>query len=85
MKFLILSVRHFNFKCLVINNFCTYLYDVCSTIAEYLKTPQRKEITNDLIAISADIIENLISVENYINTNLKKLYTDVSRHAVWLI
>ncbi len=60
------------------NNFCTYLYDVCSTIAEYLKTPQRKEITNDLIAISADIIENLISVENYINTNLKKLYTDIS-------
>lgn len=59
------------------NNFCTYLYNVCLTIAEYLKTPHRKEITNDLIAISTDIIDNLIYVENYINTNLKKISTNI--------
>lgn len=29
------------------NNFCTYLYNVCLTIAEYLKTPHGKEMCKE--------------------------------------
>lgn len=48
------------------NDFCFYIYNVCSIISDYLKNPQNNKITSDLIEISSDIINNLIEIENYI-------------------
>ena len=48
------------------NDFCFYIYNVCSIISDYLKNPQNNKITSDLIEISSNIINNLIEVENYI-------------------
>lgn len=52
------------------NNFCTYVYNVCLTITDYIKNPKSNEIAKDLIAISEDIISKLIYVEDYIKNNI---------------
>lgn len=62
------------------NNFCTYIYDVCSAITDYIKNPEIKEIGSDLITISADIISKLIYVENFIKNNILQNNKELVTH-----
>lgn len=62
------------------NNFCTYVYNVCSYIADYIKNPTSKEIASDLITISTDIISKLIYVEKYIKDNILSKNEELISH-----